>query len=103
MNFKTLINSIFTYTPKQNYEFEMLETADNINSNKDSDINPDEINKLINPPTKSIYSDINSNLEYIKTSYNTLINSDIILRKFCISIQNKKYNAFLFFIDLMIN
>ena len=103
MNFKTLINSIFTYTPKQNYEFEMLETADNINSNKDSDINPDEINKLINPPTKSIYSDINSNLEYIKTSYNTLINSDIILRKFCISIQNKKYNAFLFFIDGMID
>lgn len=104
MNFKTLINSIFTYTPKQNYEFEMLESDSNINnSNNNTDTNSDNVDKLTFLPTKSIYSDINSNIEYIQTSYNTLINSDIILRKFCISIKNKKYNAFLFYIDGMID
>lgn len=50
-----------------------------------------------------ISSHIDSNIEYIKSKYNLLINSDIILREFTLSARNRKYRAFLLFIDGMIS
>ena len=43
------------------------------------------------------------NLEYVKTKYNTLINSDIVIRDFIINARGKQYKAFIVYIDGMIN
>lgn len=42
-------------------------------------------------------------LEYIKVKYNTLINSDIVLREFTLTARNRQYKALLFFIDGMVD
>lgn len=50
-----------------------------------------------------VYPSIDVNLEYMKVRFNTLINSDIIIREFILSARNKQYRAFLIYIDGMIN
>lgn len=93
MNFKNIIKSIFTYNPQKGYEFNILE-------NMDAHINNNLVDNL---QSSKIYSNLQQNLEYVKTSYNTLINSDIIIREFILNARNKQYNAFLLYIDGMID
>jgi len=50
-----------------------------------------------------IFPSLSVSIDYIKVKYNTLINSDIILREFILIAKNKQYNALLFFIDGMVN
>ena len=90
MNFKNYMNSLLTYTPKKEYEFDILE-------------NPPVIEKKSSDKQEKIYTSISENLKYIKTTYNTLINSDIIIREFNINVKGKHYNAFLLYIDGMID
>ena len=40
---------------------------------------------------KNIFSSLDVTLEYIKVKYNTLINSDIILREFTLVARNRQY------------
>lgn len=63
MNIKNFINNLF----EQNYNFSII-------NNKDDKI------KSINNNHTSIYLEINKNLEFIQSKYNTLINSDIDLK-----------------------
>ena len=51
---------------------------------------------------KEIFPSLNVTLEYIKVKYNTLINSDIVLREFTLTARNRQYKALLFFIDGMV-
>ena len=83
MNFK----DIFKYTPPTNYNF-IIKPTNSIQPPEDS-------------TSKIIYSNINKNLDYIKSVYNTLINSDIVLREFDLMAGNNKYKAFLLYIDGM--
>ena len=62
MNFK----DFFTYMPPTEYNFDILE-KDNISQN---DLNNDN-NKKTN-----IFPSLDVNLEYVKSKYNTLINSN---------------------------
>ena len=93
MNFKAIINSLFAYTPQNEYEFDI----------------PENITKSVNDSNsetskqQKIFSNLNKNLDYVKTSYNTLINSDIVVREFILNARNKQYNAFLLYIDGMID
>ena len=48
-----------------------------------------------------IGKNINKNLELMKILYNSLINSDIVIREFKLALDEKKYDAFLFYIDGM--
>ena len=52
---------------------------------------------------KKIFSNIASNLEYVKVQYKTLLNSDIVVREFLLNARNKKFKAFILFIDGMVN
>ena len=52
---------------------------------------------------KNIFPSINVNLEYMKVRYNALINSDVVIREFTLTARNKQYNAFLLYIDGMID
>lgn len=52
---------------------------------------------------KNIFPSLSVTMEYIKVKYNTLINSDIVLREFTLSARNRQYKALLFFIDGMVD
>lgn len=53
--------------------------------------------------TENIFPSLSVNLEYVKVKYNALINSDIIIREFTLNARNKQYQAFLLFIDGMVD
>ena len=83
------IKELFSYQPKTEYNFELTPYKSII---------PKTTNSV-----KNIDSNIDINLKSIKTIYNIGINSDIIIRNFTLTIQNKKYKAFLLYIDGMID
>ena len=93
MDFKSFFNTFFSWNEKnefslpENYEENKLAT-----SNEGESISP-----------KNIFPGIDVNLDYIKARYNTLINSDIVIREFSLSARNRQYKAFLLFIDGMVN
>ena len=99
-NFINILSSLFLYKePQNNYEFSLPESGPENNANE----------SIYNEPLpdksaeQTIYSSLSVNIDYIKSKYNTLINSDIILREFKLNIKGKEYNAVLLFIDGMIN
>lgn len=95
--FNNFFKKIFLYTPTANYDFTLPESE------------ADDSKPLENPPSLSlpndtnIYSSLNDNLAYLKSKYNSLINSDILFRPFQIKIDGKSYNALFLGIDGMIS
>lgn len=83
--------------PKTEYQFN-LPDASTVQSQQN--FNDDSISS--NKKTE-IYPSLTVNEDYMKTKYNTLINSDIILRNFTINARGKQYNAFLLYIDGMVD
>lgn len=93
MDFKFFLNSLFSWNKNNNYDFTLPENNEE-NKSSTSDKN-DSI--------KEIFPSLDVNLDYIKARYNTLINSDIIIREFTLSARNRQYKAFLLFIEGMVN
>ena len=91
MNFKQIMNNLFKYNPEKKYNFSLPSITTQY-----SNIN-DEKKK------KQIYTNLSENLDYIKTKYNTLINSDIVLREFILNARGKQFKAFLIYIDGLCN
>lgn len=79
----------FSYSPSEDYKFTIIP-----NSNKNT-FKPTE--------SKKIEKNITINFEYVKSIYNSLINSDIIIRDFKLSCGTKEYKAFILCIDGMVN
>lgn len=52
---------------------------------------------------QQIYSVTSLNLEYMKSIYNSMINSDIEVREFLLNARNRQYHAFIMYIDGMVN
>ena len=96
MNFKNLVSSLFTYKPEEKYDFVLLEDTNNIKSTENVDLK----NSV---ETKTIFPTLSVNLEFVKSKYNSMINSDIVIREFIINARGKQYSAFLLYIDGMIN
>ena len=94
-SFISKLSSLFVYTPRQQYNFSLSDASckDENTSNNNS----------TNTSNEKIYESINVNLEFLKVKYNTLINSDIIIREFKLMAKNKEYSAFLVYIDGMID
>lgn len=95
MKLKNLFNSVFAYTPPVDYNFSLPEDAPNTKS--DDNQLPDKEEKV------NIFPSLSVNMEYMKTRYSLLINSDVILREFTINARGKQYNAFLVYIDGMVD
>lgn len=90
MNFNKFKQSIFNlinYTPPgEPYNFNLSNsTSKNIVSNSD----------------KKISNNLEENKNYINFKYNTLINSDIVIRNFKLVAGGKLYSAFIIYIDGM--
>ena len=93
MNVKNLFQSFFAYKPPVEYNFE-LPNEDEIQHDLDT-VEAKE-------PVK-IYPSLNVNIEYLRTRYNLLINSDVILREFTLNARGKQYNSILLYIDGMVD
>jgi spore germination protein KA len=97
--FMYYFKNMFCYNPKPEYNFSIPE----INEKEQSQTS-DEINNSSNDDLpKNIFPSISVNLEVLTSRYNTLINSDIIIREFSLTAKNKEYKAFLFYIDGMVD
>lgn len=81
----SLISKIFGYKPPKEYNFILPDTANNI-VNDDTEI-------------VDIYPSLSVNLEYLKSKYNLIINSDINVRKFNLPIKAKEFSAAIIYID----
>ena len=81
---------MFKYKPRTNYDFNIQSTKNAVTQN----LNSEKINEKIS-------SSLKHNLEFIQSKFNTIINSDIIIRRFSLICKNKKYKAFLIYIDGM--
>lgn len=95
MDLKNIFNELFTWKEENNYEFKLPD--DEVNSKPDTSVSDEAI------APKSVFPSIDVNLEYMKTRYNTLINSDIIIREFSLLVRNRQYKAFLLFIEGMVD
>lgn len=96
MNIKKIFNSYFKYQPQNHYQF-------TIPDEKSSSDFSNEPNIQENNQKQNIYESLQINLEYMKTKYNTMINSDIVIRQFTLNARNKQYNAFIAYIDGMVD
>lgn len=88
--FNAIINS-FKYSPQNNYHFNLSNSQNNTN------------NKIVplEDLNENVYPSIDVNLEYIKSKFNSSINSDIKIRQFDLIARNKMYKAFVLYIDGM--
>ena len=96
MNLKDILNKFFSYSPPLEYNFTLPD-----NSNK-KELKKDTKNEKVKSDEK-IFPSISVNKEYIQVKYNTLINSDIVLREFTLNARGRQYNAFIIYIDGMID
>lgn len=94
MNLINFFSNIFKYSPENEYEFSLI--GDNTLSTNSNENNKDT-------SQKNIYPSLKVNMETIKIKYNSLINSDIIIREFKVYARSKQYNAFLVYIDGMVD
>lgn len=65
---------------------------------KPSETQPEDLLKKQN-----IYPSVDVNLDYIKSRYNVLINSDIKLREFILNARGKQFKAFIIYIDGLVD
>ena len=96
MNLKDILNKFFSYSPPLEYNFTLPD-----NSNKE-ELKKDTKNEKVKSDEK-IFPSISVNKEYMQVKYNTLINSDIVLREFTLNARGRQYNAFIIYIDGMID
>ena len=97
MKIKDFINNAFGYTPKEIYQFTLPTDSENPESTNIQN------SKQTPEKKENVFPNINENLEYVKTKYNTLINSDIIVREFILNARGNQYKAFLLYIDGMVD
>lgn len=95
-NVVNIMKKLFVYAPPEpHYKFSLPEHSTN------KVINDDESLELQLP--NEISSSLSTNLSNLKVRYNALINSDIILREFKLSVNGTYYNALIVCIDGMID
>lgn len=97
MNLKNIFNTLFAYKPPVDYNFSLPESLEATTKNNA------EVTTSQNQKAENIFPSLSVNLEYMKTRYNLLINSDVIMRQFTINARGKQYNAFLVYIDGMVD
>ena len=98
MKLLDMLKNIFSPVEDDSLKFTLPADDNSISNNKVANETFNEIDTV-----KEIFPSIDVNIEYIKTKYNLLINSDVILREFTLSARNRQYRAFLLFIDGMVS
>ena len=104
INIKNKIINFLTTSSNNRYEFTIPETP--VEASKEGIFPINSFKENTTPENDSskdipIYTSLEKNLEFMKVKYNSLINNDIVIRKFTLIAYGKKYDAFLFYIDGM--
>lgn len=100
--FFNFFKNLFEYKPDDSYNFTILgEATDSQEQSTNSNKPSDSILKATEP--KNVFTKLSSNLDFLKYKYNALICSDIIIREFSLLAYNVKYNAFIIYIDGMVD
>ena len=89
---KEKLIKLFSYTRENEYTFN-INDSNNFNNSIDLNLAKDD----------KIYGSLGINLDYMKSKYNFLINSDIVLREFTINVRSRQYHAFIMYIDGMVS
>lgn len=92
--------NIFQYHEEKEYDFTVLE--EDINEKKYASYEEEIIQQKPDNP-KNVFPSLSVNLECMHTSYNKLINSDIMIREFTLNARNTQYSAFIIYIDGMVD
>lgn len=108
-NIKQYFHDIFFSDNKDDYDFTLGDTTNSVVI--DSSTSYDNSNKTLNLNNESlqdtskdtVFQAIDVNLEYVKVRFNSMISSDVKIREFILNARNKQYNAFLVYIDGMID
>ncbi len=98
-NFFNNIKSVFLYKPNTIHEF----TITNDNNNFSQKESKTVLETSISTNTKRVSTIISNNKSYLQNTYNTEICKDIIIRDFYILAKNIRYNAFIIYIDGMVD
>jgi spore germination protein KA len=85
MNLFSNINKIFSYKPSNDYNFILPNSSNNIPEEK--------------ADQTKLFPSISVNLEYLNSKFNLLINSDINIRKFTLTVRNKEFSSAIIYID----
>lgn len=93
MNFKSFFNKLIKYD-KNTYDFSLIN--DSVENSSDTDNTSFENNY-------SIFKNITENLDFLKSKYNTLICSDIIIREFNMFAYNQNHKCFIIYIDGLVD
>ena len=89
MSFSRFLNSLFNIKSNDEYDF-ILKTQHEVKTESDNSV-------------QNLSSTLSENLKVIQTKFNSLINSDINIREFKLIAKNNEYNAFLLYIDGMVD
>ncbi len=89
---KKILNNIFGYKEKEKYNFILPNVSNNI---PETEFDKED--------TTTVSSNLQANIEYLRSKYNMLINSDVKIKEFNIPIKAKKVPAFLLYIDGMVS
>lgn len=107
MDIKDFLHRTFGYQEKIGYNFSIKphekESVAKEEKQESSTVSVTETDIEKYTEEKNIFPSLDVNLEYIKSRYNSLINSDIVIRNFILTARNKQFKAFLFYIDGMVN
>ena len=90
---------LFSYNPPQSYDFSLPTAQTEIEGCASSFTE----NIVQESNSEKIFESLDVNLDFLKVKYNTLINSDIVIREFNFMAKGKEYKAFLLYIDGMID
>ena len=95
------LNNFFNKSTQNEYRFDLPDDNSN-NSSSSNNLSLEQMQEIEKiSEVKNIFPSLEVSIEYIKVKYNTLINSDIILREFTLSVRNRQYKALLLFVDGM--
>lgn len=104
-NLSKVFSNIFMYQDNSHqYNFILPETQEEQSKANNAFIEDlDEQDNNVNIDNININSDFKKNLEFLEVKYNTLINSDIIIKNFDLVAFDQKFSAFIIYIDGMVN
>lgn len=101
---KNWLSNLFIYHKEElPYNFQLAETQEEQSLENNTFLTDIQEVDLSKQEMQVVSSQINKNLEFMKFKYNSLINSDIIIRDFVVTANGKEYSAFLLYIDGMSN
>lgn len=98
--FLNFCKKFFEYKPENNYNFTLEDENDDITDKSSSNSGDDPL-KDIEP--KKIFTKMSENLDFLKYKYNALISTDVIIREFSLLAHDTQYNAFVMYIDGMVD